>query len=144
MTGREDSAFRLDMGRRLFAKAREAGARQDWRESALFARGAIESAAKSILACFSTVPRSHEPGAILDRALDIPAFPGALRTEAVALSGAWDAYGMQEHVLLSYGDEANRIDPWSLVTEQRSAEAIEEASRAIDFASRVRTTVFGD
>ena len=143
MTGRDDSAFRLGMAERLLAKAREAQARADWREASLFARGAVEAAAKAILSCFSAVPRSHEPGSLLERALGCDAFPAPMRSEASGLSEAWDAYGMEEHVLLSYGDEANRIDPWSLVTPARAGEAVAEAGRAVDFATRVRGAVFG-
>lgn len=143
MTGREDSAFRFGMAQSLLAKARESHARGDFREASLFARNAVEAAAKAILACFSIVPRSREPGSLLDRALGFDAFPPPLRSEASDLSEAWDSYGMQEHVLLSYGDEANRIDPWTLVTARRAGEAVAEAARAVDFASRVRLAVFG-
>ncbi|MDI7268878.1 MAG: HEPN domain-containing protein [Myxococcota bacterium] len=144
MTGRDDSAFRLHMGRALAGKAREALARGDWREAALFARGAIESAAKAILACFTGVPRSHEPGDILREALAQPGFPEPLRTEGGLLTGVWVAYGMAEHVLLSYGDERNRVDPWSLVTEARAREAVATAETAVDFAARCITTVLDE
>ncbi len=143
MTGRDDSAFRLGMAERLLARGLEASARGEWREASLFARSAIEAASKSIIACFSSVPRSHEPGALLERALGHDAFPGQLKDEARRLAGEWDAYGMEEHVLLSYGDEVNRIDPWTLVTSGKAGEAIAEATRAVDFASRVRSSVFG-
>lgn len=142
MTGRDDSAFRLHMARMLTGKAREALARGDWREAALFARGAIESAAKAILACFTSVPRSHEPGDILREALAQPRFPEPLRAEGALLAGVWVAYGTAEHVLLSYGDERNRVDPWSLVTEARAREVVATAETAVDFAARCITSVF--
>lgn len=143
MTGRDDSAFRLGMARMLAERARAAVARGEWREAALFARGAVEAAAKAVLACFTGVPRSHEPAALLRDAANQPGFPDALRGEVARLVPLWAGYGMAEHVLLSYGDERNRIDPWSLVGDARAREAVAAADEAVAFAERCRVAVFG-
>jgi HEPN domain-containing protein len=130
------------MARTLCGRARQALERREWREAALFARGAVEASAKAVVACFTGVPRSHEPAAMLRDVRGLPEFPEALRGEAESLVDSWTAYGMAEHVLLSYGDERNRIDPWSLVTEARAADAVDAAGEAVAFAERCRAVVF--
>lgn len=144
MTARDDSAFRLHMAATLTRKAREALDRGDWREAAMFARGAVEAAAKSVLACLVNVPRSHEPADLLDGALQQPGFPEALAEEARQLVDLWRGYGMEQHILLSYGDERNRIDPWSLVTEKHARMAVSDAEAAAGFADRFRGAAFAD
>lgn len=143
VTAEEESRFRLRMARQFRAKAREAAERSDWREAALFARGAIEAAAKAVIACVASVPRSHEPAQILRAALSSPAFPPTLQPEAKALMPRWSRYGMQEHVLLSYGDEQSHQDPWSLVTEERARRTLEAAEEALEFAQRCRDSIIG-
>jgi HEPN domain-containing protein len=144
VTGLDDSLFRLGMARTLVQKAQAAAARGEWREAALFARGSVEAAAKAVVACFTGVPRSHEPAALLRDAAAQPGFPAALRADAGRLLPVWAGYGMAEHVLLSYGDERNRIDPWSLVGEARAREAVAVAEEALSFAERCRRAVFAN
>jgi HEPN domain-containing protein len=91
--------------------ARDNLARNQWRDSALFSRATVEHAAKAILACFAAVPRSHEPARLLELSLAQPSFPVQLRPEADALLPRLSSFGLQEHILLSYGDEEHGIDP---------------------------------
>jgi len=143
MTGRDDSSFRLRTATMLLAKAREEASRASWREAALFARGAVENAAKAVLACLASVPKSHDPAPLLEEALRLPGFPAALAGEAQTLLPVWRRYGMAQHILLSYGDEQNLIDPWSLVTPELAGEAVSAAESAVEFAARCRTAIFG-
>jgi HEPN domain-containing protein len=131
------------MAETLATKAREALSRGDFREAALFARNAVENAAKAILCCFTTVPRSHEPADLLVRALGFAEFPQPLREWAAALVEPWRSYGMQEHVLLSYGDEQARVDPWSLVGAEHAREVLAAADEACRLATRCREELFG-
>jgi HEPN domain-containing protein len=105
-----------------------------WREAALFARAAVEHAVKAVAAAFGPVPRSHEPGKILDASLADPRFPDCMREDAAALRPSLDAYGMAEHVTLSYGDEQALVDPWTLVSEAHALESVRVARRAVGFA----------
>lgn len=143
MTSRDDSAYRLRMAETLATKAREALSRGDFREAALFARSAVENAAKAILCCFTSVPRSHEPAELLARAVGFAEFPEQLKEWAARLVEPWRSYGMQEHVLLSYGDEQARVDPWSLVGEEHAREALAAADEACRLAASCREQLFG-
>ncbi|HEY3354414.1 MAG TPA: hypothetical protein VGQ83_14275 [Polyangia bacterium] len=143
MTAEQDARFRLGLARKLLERARDEVTRGSWREAALFGRGAIENAAKAIVACFAAVPRSHEPSALLAGALADPRFPAAHRAAAATLLPRLAGHGMAEHVLLSYGDERNRIDPWSLVTAQHAGETIAAAAETAALADAVLADVLG-
>jgi HEPN domain-containing protein len=143
MTGQDESAFRLRSAQKLLEKADEEASRASWREAALFARAAVENAAKAVLACFTTVPKTHEPALVLEEAVRLPGFPAALVPEAQSLLPIWRRYGMSQHVLLSYGDEQNLLDPWSLATPGLAREALAAAQTAVGFAARCRAAVFG-
>ena len=54
-----------------------------------------------------------------------------------ALIAEVEPYGMQAHVLFSYGDEENRIDPWEMVTEEAATDAVTVAAAALDVAREV-------
>jgi len=138
MTAEQDARFRLDLANKLLVRAQDELARNNWREAAFFARGAIENAAKAIVACFGAIPRSHEPSALLTSVVDDPRFPTQLVATAQALSPRLLGYGMAEHLILSYGDERNHIDPWTLVTAQHADESVATATEILEFA---RTTV---
>lgn len=136
MTAGGGAQYRLTLAEGSLAAARDDLARGRWRDAALFARAAIEHGAKSILACFMAVPRSHEPAAVLDEALASPGFPAALRQDAAALALQLGGYGLRAHVLLSYGDEEHGVDPWSLVTEDRARTDVSVAEATVALAHR--------
>lgn len=75
MTAVDDARYRLGVARQLVERAQRMLEIVFWREAALFARGAIEHAAKAILACFTTVSRTHDPDQPLQEALADPTFP---------------------------------------------------------------------
>src|SRR6185436_9966516 len=79
------ASYRLALGSRSLQSARDNFSRENWRDSALFSRAAVEHAAKAILACFAAVPRSHEPARLLELALSAQQFPEQLRVSAEAL-----------------------------------------------------------
>ncbi|HEX9640150.1 MAG TPA: HEPN domain-containing protein [Candidatus Krumholzibacteria bacterium] len=126
-------SYRLQLALRSLASARDNLGRQNWRDSAVFSRAGVEHAVKAIVACFGAVPRSHEPQRLLAQALETGAFPDWLRERAEALSPDLGGLGIQEHILLSYGDEERGIDPWSIVDEARATShfRIAEAATAL-------------
>jgi HEPN domain-containing protein len=108
------------LAERSLERGRDNHQRRQWRDSALFSRASVEHAAKAILACFAAVPRTHEPARLLRAALEAEGFPAELRARAGDLLAELEGFGMQEHILLSYGDEEHGIDPWSMVDEVRA------------------------
>jgi hypothetical protein len=86
------------------------------------------------LACFSAVPRSHEPARLLELGLASQSFPAKLRPSAESLVPRLSSFGLQEHILLSYGDEEHGIDPWSIVDTARARSHLETAEMMVSLA----------
>jgi hypothetical protein len=80
----------------------------------------------------------------MTEAISLPGFPQQLIQEDFQLADEWRGYGMQEHVLLSYGDERNHVDPWTLVDERHAARSLAAAERAVEFSRRCRSLLFPD
>jgi len=140
VTAGEGARYRLRIAERSLGVARRLAAATDWREAALLARSSIENAAKAIVACFTSVPKSHDADALLRLVVDDPRLPDGLRGRVQALIAEVEPYGMQAHVLYSYGDEENRIDPWEMVTEEAATDAVATATAALDVAQEVVET----
>jgi HEPN domain-containing protein len=126
--------YRLALARRSLESARDNFARGNWRDSALFSRAAVEHAAKAIVACFAAVPRTHEPARLVQLALASQAFPARLRASTEALLPGLSGFGLQDHILLSYGDEEHGVDPWSLVDRERSESHLSAAEAMLALA----------
>ena len=94
----------------------------------------MEHAAKAIVACFTAVPRTHEPARLVQLALSAQAFPARLRASAEALLPGLSGFGLQDHILLSYGDEEHGVDPWSLVNRERSESHLNAAETMLVLA----------
>jgi hypothetical protein len=141
MTAKDEGTYRLQLAGQLLREAQAQPAEMT-HPQALLARGAIENAAKAILACFASVPRTHEPAQLLLEALQDPRFPQHFRSTAEALVPILRSYGMKEHVLLSYGDEEHRIDPASLVTVEHARASLDVAGRMVSLATQVLAQVF--
>jgi HEPN domain-containing protein len=135
------AVYRLALARRSLDSARDNFSREQWRDSALFARTSIEHATKSILACFAAVPRSHEPANVLELALAAKHFPKELREETLALMPKLEGLGMQEHILLSYGDEEHGVDPWALVDGARAKSHLALAETLARLATRIHELI---
>jgi HEPN domain-containing protein len=133
VTPRDSARYRLELADSSLRVARESLDRGQWREAALFARAAVENAAKAVQSCFTNVHRTHDPDQPLADALRSPQFPAGLRARAQALLPRLSGFGMKEHIALSYGDEEKGLTPWDLVTEEKARGhlAVAEESAAL-------------
>jgi HEPN domain-containing protein len=141
MTPAVGAPYRLALAQRSGESARDNFARDNWRDSALFSRATVEHAAKAILACFAAVPRTHEPARLLELALGAQHFPSDLRPVAQGLVVRLADFGLQEHILLSYGDEEHGIDPWSIVDRSRAESHLDAAEQMLTLASECVTRI---
>ena len=103
MTPRDSSRYRIELADSSLRVARESLDRRQWREAALFARAAVENAAKAVQACFTNVHHTHDPDQLLAEALGSSRFPAELRARAEALL-----------------PRLAGLTPWELVTEERA------------------------
>ena len=143
MTPKDEAGYRIALAEMRLRSAEGSLHAGRWADAALFARAAIENAAKAVLACFQTVPRTHEPAEVLRTALGLPAFPAAADARARSLLPALDRYGLARHLELSYGDERNFVSPEALVSENDGRLAVADARATVQLAIDVRTLVLG-
>jgi len=98
---------------------------------------AVENAAKSVIARFSPIPRSHDVAALLAEHLEQGLIPAALRGNVEALKELNQELGFEEHVRSDYGEEGRGITPWELFREPEARRAIELARRAVSLAEEI-------
>lgn len=143
MTPKDEAAYRIRIAETRVAEADHLIEKALWAGAALLARAAVENSAKGVLACFQSVPRTHEPADVLDAALRDAAFPPDLAARARALVPALRAYGMKRHIELAYGDENNLRPPDDLVGEGDARRAVADARTLLSLALDVRRTALG-
>lgn len=129
--------YRLRVAQGFLAEARQNLAAGQWRACVEHCQPAVENAAKTALALLGPVPRTHDPGTTLHRALEQERFPAAVRREVgrlIALSGQ---LGADIHIAISYGDEDAMQTPWDLFDESDARKAIEFATESCELAERL-------
>jgi hypothetical protein len=142
MTAVDDAAYRLRLAEDLLARARRVAA-VDAPSGAMLARAAIENAAKAVLACFTSVARSHEPEKLLAEALAHEEFPAALGARARALVPHLASYGAQTHAQTAYGDEVKHRLPSEIIGDPEARAALRVADDAVALARDGHGAVFG-
>jgi len=120
--------YRLKVAQGFLAEAIQNLAAQQWRATVEHCQLSVENAAKTALALVGPVPRTHDPGTTLHRALEQDRFPRAVRAQVERLIELAGQLGADVHIAISYGDEDALMTPWDLFDES-------DARRAIDFAT---------
>ena len=137
MDSASDADYRLRLGRGFLAEAEEDLRPSRWRSCVDNSQLAVENAAKSVIARFGPVPRSHDMSAVLSELLRHGTVPPELREGVERLQELSRQLGFEEHVRSDYGDEARGITPWELFQEADAQRAIAIARRAVDLAGRL-------
>jgi HEPN domain-containing protein len=137
MDSASDAEYRLRLARGFLAEAEEDLGSSRWRSCVDNSQLTVENAAKSVIARFGPVPRSHDMSAVLSEHLRRGAVPSELREGVEHLQELSRQLGFEEHVRSDYGDEARGITPWELFQEADAQRAIEIARRAVNLAGRL-------
>ena len=111
MDSARDAEYRLRLGRGFLAEAEEDLRLSRWRSCVDDSQLAVENAAKSVIARFSPIPRSHDVAALLTEHLQQGLIPPEFRGSAETLRDLSQELGFEEHVRSDYGEEARRITP---------------------------------
>lgn len=136
MTPKDEAGYRIALAEMRLRSAEGSLSAGRWADAALFARAAIENAAKA-------VPRTHEPAEVLRTALGLAAFPATANARARSLLPALDRYGLARHLELSYGDEQNFVSPEALVSESDARTAVADCRATVQLAVDVRALALG-
>jgi len=137
MESTRDADYRLRLARGFLAEADEDLRLSRWRSCVDNSQLAVENSAKSVIARFGPVPRSHDVAAILAEHVGRGVIPQALRTPVDHLVDLSRQLGYEEHIRSDYGEEARGITPWDLFQEADTLRAIEIARRAVSVAEDI-------
>ncbi len=130
-----DAKFRLKIAEGFLAEARQDFELGRWRSCVDGAQLAAENALKAIVALWSPVPRTHEPGRVLLEMIEARQIQEEYCEEITALVNAAAPLGHHVHIQTDYGDETAGLTPWDLFEEddarraQQTAESVLAAAR---------------
>ena len=127
MNYKEDAEYRKRLAQGFLNEARVNSAHQLWRSCVDNSQLSIENSGKMIIALFEPVEKTHNPSHQLKRLVEQRKLSGAFETQIEDIIAVLDKFGIEEHFMTDYGDEATHTDPWSLFGEEDAREALEIA-----------------
>lgn len=127
MNYKEDAEYRKRLAQGFLNEARVNFAHQLWRSCVDNSQLSIENSGKMIIALFEPVEKTHNPSHQLKRLVEQRKLSGAFETQIEDIIAILDKFGIEEHFMTDYGDEATHTDPWSLFGEEDAREALEMA-----------------
>ena len=142
MTSEESAEYRLQEAEKYLAEAEQLLGFQQWRSCVSSVPLAVENAAKAILACLGPVPRTHNTVNRLEALLFGFDWPEELASEVKAALPIFADYGLEKHILVTYGDEENFRTPWALFGEEEATSAVEDARQCVALAKAVYNHFF--
>jgi len=96
-----------------------------------------ENSGKMLIALFEPVEKTHNPSQQLRRLVDQKRLSNTFKTEIDEIISILEHFGIEEHFMTDYGDEATRTDPWSLFDEDDAREAFGMAERCYGLAEQI-------
>ncbi|MBI4330601.1 MAG: HEPN domain-containing protein [Chloroflexi bacterium] len=137
MNARSETGYRLSLAERFVAQPARAFEYEDWHSCVRSSRDAVENAAKSVIACFGPVEKSHDPDKQLEHLLSKKAIAPVLERDIKELVRLSEPMGFKKHIQIRYGDEEAFIDPWQLFDRNSASEALETAKKSVQIAGKV-------
>lgn len=134
-----DAEYRKRLAKGFLNEARLNLEHQLWRSCVDNSQLSIENSGKMIIALFEPVEKSHNPSRQLKRLVDQKRLGDIFKPQVDEIVPILDRFGIEEHFMTDYGDEATRTDPWSLFDEEDAREALEMAERCYSLAEEIYT-----
>ena len=136
---KDDAEYRKRLAKGFLNEARLNLEYQLWRSCVDNSQLSIENSGKMIIALFEPVEKSHNPSRQLNRLVHQKRLDEILKPQVDEIVPILDRFGIEEHFMTDYGDEATRTDPWSLFDEDDAREALEMAERCYSLAEVIYT-----
>jgi len=111
-----------------------------WRSCVDNAQLSIENSGKMIIALFEPLEKSHNPSLQLKRLLEQKRLEDVFKLQIDEIIPILERFGIEEHFMTDYGDEATRTDPWSLFNEDDAREALGMAESCYRLAEEIYVT----
>jgi HEPN domain-containing protein len=119
------------------SEAERAYKQEEWRLCVRSSRDGVESGAKSVIACFGPVEKTHNVERQLNYLIEKGLIAKSVEKEVKELIEISSKMGFKKHILLQYGDEDIFRDPWQLFDETAAEEALEIAHISLEIARKV-------
>jgi len=136
---KDDAEYRKRLAKGFLNEARLNLEYQLWRSCVDNSQLSIENSGKMIIALFEPVEKSHNPSRQLNRLVDQKRLGHVFKPQVDEIVPILDRFGIEEHFMTDYGDEATRTDPWSLFDEDDAREALGMAERCYGLADEIYT-----
>ncbi len=133
----EQMRYRLRLAEGFLAEARQDKASRSWRSCVDNSQLAVENAAKVFLAFLGPVGRTHNPGMLLEQALQERKFPDEKHDAVQRVAQCAKALGPKVHAETDYGDEETGRTPWELFDESSAEEALRVAEEAMRLSRQI-------
>ncbi len=137
---KSDAEYRKRLAKGFLIEARLNFEHQLWRSCVDNSQLSIENSGKMIVALFEPVEKSHNPSRQLKRILDQKRLGDIFKPQVEEIISILDLFGIEEHFMTDYGDEATRTDPWTLFDEEDATEALKMAERCYGLADEIYVT----
>lgn len=134
---KEDAEYRKRLAIGFLKEARLNLEYKLWRSCVDNCQLSTENSGKMLIALFEPVEKTHNPSQQLRRLMDQKRLSDAFRTPIEEIISILDHFGIEEHFMTDYGDEATRRDPWSLFDEDDAREALGMAERCYGLAEQI-------
>ena len=137
---REDAEYRKRLAQGFLDEARLNFEYKLWRSCMDNSQLSIENSGKMIIALFEPVEKTHNPSHQIKRLVDLKRLGDFSKPYIDEIILILDRFGIEEHFLTDYGDEATRTDPWSLFDRDDAKEALEMSENCYSLAEKIYMT----
>lgn len=137
MNFKADAEYRKRLAQGFLNEGRVNLKHQLWRSCVDNSQLSIENSGKMIIALFEPIEKSHNPSLQLKRLLEQKRLGDVFKPQIDEIIPILERFGIEEHFMTDYGDEASRTDPWSLFDEEDAREALEMAERCYRLAEEI-------
>ncbi len=137
MNWNDHARYRLELAEGFLDEARQDLGLDRFRSCVDNAQLSIENGAKAVIALFGPVGKTHEPWRELKTLLAEEVIPQVFQEQVERLATLAARYGLKEHFLTDYGDEAQLLSPWRLFGQEDAVEALETAETCFALAQAI-------
>lgn len=129
--------YRLKLAQGFLQELRQDIALQRWRSAMDNAQLTVENAAKSVLALFTPLGRTHNPAPLLRQLTAEKPLPNLPAAKIIRLAEIAELLGPEVHIQTDYGDETEGLTPWDLFDEEDARQALTLAEEAATLAQTI-------
>ena len=133
----DEARYRVRLAEGFLQEAQQDMTLQRWRSCVDNSQLSVENAAKAALALLGPVGRTHNPSALLRRALADNRYPQDSRVPVERLAECAELLGPDIHIESDYGNEASRQTPWELFGQDDAHQALGLAAEAVRLAQQL-------